>query len=363
MCRASAAPSKAARPQHILAEARQLADEGCQEITLLGQTVNSYTYREGERTTRFSDLLDALHDIDGLERIKFVTNYPKDMTDDLLAAVRDLPKCAKYLHVPAQSGSDAACSSAMKRGYTVAEYREMLARILRVDSRGGGDQRLYRRLLRRDRRGFSAGRCDLVRECAIQEQLYLQVQRAPRHQGRRAVLPDDVPDEVKRARNNELLALQNEISEDDNQRFLGDRVEVLVEGPSKAAEKRSDEGPVDAAHRPHDVRSHRGVRRQPPADRRDHRHRHLRRECPYAVRHGGHATRRAGVGDAGVAPVPHHEPHARRARRFDECHNIVALAGESASRQAIADKLLQFTRISCHGCMDIGIGAMGRVVG
>ncbi|HYO26110.1 MAG TPA: MiaB/RimO family radical SAM methylthiotransferase, partial [Lacipirellulaceae bacterium] len=121
-------PEQSRPPNHILAEARQLASEGCKEITLLGQTVNSYRYRAGGVTTRFSDLLAALHEVEGLERIKFVTNYPKDMTDDVLAAVRDLPKLAKYLHVPAQSGSDEVLRR-MKRGYTVADYREMHARI------------------------------------------------------------------------------------------------------------------------------------------------------------------------------------------------------------------------------------------
>ena len=86
-------PEQSRPPAHIVAEARKLADEGCREITLLGQTVNSYQYTDGGRTTRLSDLLAQLHEIDGLDRLKFVTNYPKDMTDDLLQAVRDLPKC------------------------------------------------------------------------------------------------------------------------------------------------------------------------------------------------------------------------------------------------------------------------------
>ena len=175
----------------ILAEARQLADEGCKEITLLGQTVNSYRYASGERTWRLSDLLEALHEIDGLERIKFVTNYPKDMTDDLLAAVRDLPKCRKYLHVPVQSGSNAVLER-MKRGYTVEDYREMLARTYALDSRRGRDQRLHRRLLRRDGGGFPAD----VRAGArvpVQEQLHLQVQRAARHQGGGACTPTTCP--------------------------------------------------------------------------------------------------------------------------------------------------------------------------
>src|SRR6185437_11195883 len=98
------------------------------EITLLGQTVNSYRYSAGGRTRRLSDLICRLHEIDGIERIKFVTNYPKDMTQDLLEAVRDLPKCSHYLHVPAQSGSNTVLKR-MKRGYTVEEYREMLGRI------------------------------------------------------------------------------------------------------------------------------------------------------------------------------------------------------------------------------------------
>src|SRR5687768_9173956 len=79
-------PEQSRPPGAIVAESRQLAAEGCREITLLGQTVNSYRYREGERTWRLSDLLASLHAIDGIERIKFVTNYPKDMTNDLLDA-------------------------------------------------------------------------------------------------------------------------------------------------------------------------------------------------------------------------------------------------------------------------------------
>ena len=89
---------------------RQLAGEGCREITLLGQTVNSYRYREGERTWRLSDLLAALHEIEGIERIKFVTNYPKDMTDDLLAAVRDLPKVASTCTCRCRAVRTTCCS-------------------------------------------------------------------------------------------------------------------------------------------------------------------------------------------------------------------------------------------------------------
>ncbi len=122
-------PEQSRSPAAILAEARLLADQGVKEITLLGQTVNSYKYQEPDgRASRLSDLLERMHDIAGIERIKFITNFPNDMTDDLLQAVRDLPKVSRYLHVPAQSGCDAILKR-MKRMYTVAFYEEMLARV------------------------------------------------------------------------------------------------------------------------------------------------------------------------------------------------------------------------------------------
>ncbi len=95
-------PEQGRHPDHIVAEAKKLAAEGCLEITLLGQTVNSYRHTDGERTTRLSDLLYRLHDIDGLKRLKFVTNFPKDMTDDLLQAV---PRFAEVLAILACAGA------------------------------------------------------------------------------------------------------------------------------------------------------------------------------------------------------------------------------------------------------------------
>jgi tRNA-2-methylthio-N6-dimethylallyladenosine synthase len=228
-------PEQGRHPDHIFAEARKLADEGCREITLLGQTVNSYRHRDGDRTTRLSDLLYRLHEIDGLARLKFVTNFPKDMTDDLLQAVRDLPKCSPYLHVPAQSGSNAVLKR-MKRGYTVEEYRDMLARA-RATIPGAAVTS-----------DFIVGFCgeteddfqqtvDLVRESRFKNSFIFKYSPRPGTKGVE-LYADDVPEEVKRRRNNELLAIQNEISEEDNQPFIGREVEVLVEGPSKTARKR-----------------------------------------------------------------------------------------------------------------------------
>jgi len=229
-------PEQGRDPEQILDEARILADQGTKEITLLGQTVNSYKHvsADGATTTRLADLLYQLHDIDGIERIKFVTNYPKDMGYDLLYAIRDLKKVSPYLHVPLQSGSDAVLKR-MKRGYTVGDYREMMARIHETL----GDAAAISS-------DFIVGFCgetedefqetvQLVEECRFKNSFIFKYSERP---GTKSAenLPDDVPFEVKRRRNNELLAVQNRISEEDNGRFLGRTVEVLVEGPSKRSD-------------------------------------------------------------------------------------------------------------------------------
>jgi tRNA-2-methylthio-N6-dimethylallyladenosine synthase len=233
-------PEQSRPPEVIEAEVRQLAAEGCREVTLLGQTVNSYRYSSGGRTWRLSDLLERLHGIDGLDRLKFVTNYPRDMTDDLLAAVRDLPKCCRYLHVPAQSGSDAVLAR-MKRGYTVGQYREMLGRIRQTLPDAGVTSDFIVGFCGETEADFQAT-VKLVRESRFKNSFIFKYSARP---GAKApdLFPDDVPEEVKRRRNNELLAVQSEISAEDNRPFVGRTVEVLVEGPSKASQKRPGAGP------------------------------------------------------------------------------------------------------------------------
>ncbi len=224
-------PEQSRPPHHLWAEVRQLVDQGCKEVTLLGQTVNSYAYAHGDgRTTRLSDLIAGLHEIAGLERIKFVTNYPKDMTDDLLDAVRDLPKVVKYLHVPAQSGCDEVLKR-MKRNYTAGFYRDLLARCR---------ERVPGVAISSD---FIVGFCgeteesfrrteELVREARFKNSFIFKYSERP---GTKAAqrYPDDIPEEVKKRRNNDLLAVQNENSRLDHRQQVGKTVEVLVEGPSR----------------------------------------------------------------------------------------------------------------------------------
>jgi tRNA-2-methylthio-N6-dimethylallyladenosine synthase len=152
----------------------------------------------------------------------------------LLQAVRDLPKVAQYLHVPVQSGCDEVLKR-MKRGYTVGEYREMHSRIREtlpncavssdfIVGMCGETEESYQKSL------------DLIRECRFKNSFIFKYSPRP---GTKAIdlWDDDVPEDVKRHRNNEMLDLQNRISEEDNANLIGSSFEVLVEGISKSARK------------------------------------------------------------------------------------------------------------------------------
>jgi tRNA-2-methylthio-N6-dimethylallyladenosine synthase len=229
-------PEQSRPPGAIAQEARLLADQGVKEITLLGQTVNSYHFPEADgRVCRLSDLLERVHEINGIERIKFITSFPLDMTDDLLQAVRDLPKVSRYIHVPAQSGCDRILKR-MKRMYTVAFYEDMLTRLretipdVSVSSDFivgfcGEDDESFQRTVR------------LVERSRFKNSFIFKY--SPRAGTKGALLyPDDVPEPVKRRRNTELLAVQTAISLEENRRWVGRTVEVLVEGPSKTTTRR-----------------------------------------------------------------------------------------------------------------------------
>ena len=240
-------PEQSRPPAHILAEVRQLADQGAKEITFVGQTVNSYRYKNGDgRTTSLADLLVLVHDTPGVERIKFVTNFPRDMTDDLLQAVRDLPKVCEYLHVPAQSGCDEILKR-MKRLYTVGYYREMLQRCRETVPGVAISSDFIVGFCGESEASFQKS-CDLVREAGFKNSFIFKYSARP---GTKAdeLFADDVPEEVKKRRNNDLLAIQAEQSLRDHRRFIGSSVDVLVEGPSKHAFSRDAESSERSALR------------------------------------------------------------------------------------------------------------------
>jgi tRNA-2-methylthio-N6-dimethylallyladenosine synthase len=255
-------PEQSRPADEIVEEVRRLVDDGCVEVTLLGQTVNSYHDESSGRILRLADLLERINAVEGLRRIKFVTNHPNHMTEELLRAVRDLPKVSPFLHVPAQSGSNAVLQR-MKRGYTVEQYREMLGRIREIvggqtflsGSSGTGKNACPPDATDRNvcppvmavTSDFIVGFCgeteedfqrtvELVREARFKNSFIFKYSPRPGTKAAELYI-DDVPEEVKRRRNNELLAVQNAISLEDNHPFLGRTVEILVEGPSKAAKK------------------------------------------------------------------------------------------------------------------------------
>ena len=226
-------------PAAILEEVRRLADGGCREVTLLGQTVNSYHHADGGRTWRLADLLMLLDAVAGIERIRFVTSYPADFDHALLQAMRDLPKVCEYLHIPAQSGSDRILK-AMNRKYTAGQYLELIAAARETvpDITIAGD--FIVGFPGETEEDFEAS-CELIRQARYRNSYIFKY--SPRDGTPAAErMIDDVPEADKRRRNRRMLAVQNAISLEHHTGMLGSVRQVLVEGPSP----RSDRQPVAA---------------------------------------------------------------------------------------------------------------------
>ncbi|HHT9146871.1 MAG TPA: tRNA (N6-isopentenyl adenosine(37)-C2)-methylthiotransferase MiaB [Candidatus Wunengus sp. YC61] len=213
----------------IKEEVQPLVSNGCKEVTLLGQNINSYGKGLSGNVT-LGDLLTELNAIEGLERIRFVTSHPADMSRDLIRTMSRLEKVCEYLHMPAQSGSDEVLKR-MRRGYTAGYYREFVryARELIPRLTVASDFIV----------GFPGETEDDFQETVrLMEDIRFQncfiFKYSPRTGTKAAELKDDVPDETKRARNLKLLELQKKISLEENTKMIGKKVEVLVEGASKS---------------------------------------------------------------------------------------------------------------------------------
>lgn len=257
-------------PQHIIDEIKALADTGIIEITLLGQTVNHYRYEHesavtldgvlqpqkgrtykgshhrdafaGANTTTFADLLYRIHEeVPAIQRLRFVTSYPRDFGNDVLEVIRDCPRICRYIHVPAQTGSNRMLKM-MNRGYTIEEYNEFIDRvrehldqpeigrplmlsgdiIVGFPTETDEDHELTKQMLERSR----------YKNCFI-------FKYSPRP-GTVAYykIPDDIPDAIKRVRNNELLAMQADISDSIAQEQIGREFDVFVEGLSRREHKK-----------------------------------------------------------------------------------------------------------------------------
>ncbi len=255
-------------PDAIVDECRRLADAGVIEVTLLGQTVNHYRYTHGvavtvggseapqvgpglsafrrpagagagagPRVTSFADLLHRIHEeVPEILRLRFVTSYPRDFGDDALQVMAESPRICRYLHVPAQSGSDAVLRR-MNRGYTRGQYLEFIhrARSFMPDVSIAGD--VIVGFCGETEEDYEATR-SLLREVRFKNNFIFKYSPRP---GTTAFdrLPDDVPLEVKRRRNNELLALQAEVSAEVHAERVGAVEPVFVEKVSGRSAARS----------------------------------------------------------------------------------------------------------------------------
>ena len=223
-------PEVSRPPAAIIEQAQKLVAGGIRQITLLGQTVNSYRYTENGTPCGLADLLDQVSTIDGLGWVRFITSHPGKFDTSILQVMAENPKVCRYLHIPAQSGSDRILK-AMNRGYTAAEYIELMdtARQIVPDIAIAGDFIV----------GFP-GETDedfeqtveLVRRVRYKNAFVFKYSPRPGTHSEKK-LADDVPQEVKQQRNVRLLEVISEIAEEDNKKFLNQTVEVLVEGLSK----------------------------------------------------------------------------------------------------------------------------------
>ncbi|MBM3128148.1 MAG: MiaB/RimO family radical SAM methylthiotransferase [Chloroflexi bacterium] len=212
----------------IAAEVRALVKQGVKEITLLGQIVDRYGYDVGD-DPRLPDLLRVLNDVEGLTRIRFLTSHPLYLTDALLDAIAALPKVCEHIEVPVQSGDDAMLAK-MKRGYTVADYRALIAKIrARVPNVGIATDIIVGMPGETDAQ-FRAT-YDLLKELELDVAHIAMF--SPRPNTVAARWDDNVPPDEKERRRKAIDDLQAEIVAKINARFLGQTIEVLVEEKTK----------------------------------------------------------------------------------------------------------------------------------
>ena len=221
-------------PQTILSEARQLLADGYKEVTLLGQNVNSYRYETADGTVTFADLMEMVALLSPTLRVRFATSHPKDISDDLLHVMARYPNICKYIHLPVQAGSTSMLQR-MHRVYSREQYLERIAAIRRIlpdcsiatdiiaGFCGETEEEHQATLSIMKEVGYSAA---YMFKYSVRDNTY-----AATH------YPDDVPDDVKTKRLEEIIELQQQLSLESNQQEIGKTVEVLVEGTSKRSEE------------------------------------------------------------------------------------------------------------------------------
>jgi len=218
-------------PRAIIDQVRKLADAGVKQVTLLGQTINSYEYKTAAKTYCLADILAAVAEVPGIEWIKFITNYPSEKYfGEILSVMAGVPQICPYLHIPAQTGSDKILR-AMNRRYTAAWYLDLIqkARDIVGDISIAGD--FIVGFPGETDQDFQAT-VELVKKARYRNCFVFKYSPRPGTTADKR-LQQTVRPEVKQARNIELLAVQAKISDELSRDFLGKQLKVLVEGPSK----------------------------------------------------------------------------------------------------------------------------------
>jgi len=215
-------------PETILAEVRGLAAEGCREVTLLGQTVNAYG-RDLTPPTDLAALMELINEVEGIERIRFTTSNPYNLTPRLIDAIRDIPKVVEYFHLPLQSGSNDVLTR-MNRGYTREHYLELIEALraavpdiaLSTDVIVGFPG---------EREEDFAATIDMVERVGYDNVFAFRYSRRPGTPA--ATMPDQVPDAVKASRNTRVLEAAARAAAARSRRLAHRTVDVLVDGVSR----------------------------------------------------------------------------------------------------------------------------------
>ena len=221
--------------ESILTEARDLESRNYKEITLLGQNVNSYCWkRENGTEIRFPELLRTVARAVPNLRIRFSTSHPKDMSDETLHVIAEEPNVCRHIHLPVQSGSDRILKL-MNRKYTREWYMDRVAAIRRIIPDCGLSTDIFAGYCSETEEDHQQS-LSLMRECGYDSAFMFKYSERPGTFASRH-FPDDVPEETKIRRLEELIALQNELSAESNHRCIGKEYEILVEGVSKRSKE------------------------------------------------------------------------------------------------------------------------------
>lgn len=216
--------------ESILREVRDLEERGYKEMTLLGQNVNSYRFEHDGHVIAFPELLRTVAETAPGMRVRFTTSHPKDMSDDTLHVIAEMPNVCRHIHLPVQSGSDRILKL-MNRKYTREWYMGRVEAIRRIIPDCGLSTDIfvgYHSETEEDHRMSLS----LMREAAYDSAFMFKYSERPGTYASKH-LPDDVPEEVKLRRLNEMIHLQTELSAEANRRDEGREFDVLVEGFSK----------------------------------------------------------------------------------------------------------------------------------